>query len=242
MKTEEELVIKNWKKKKASTRAMTPTSTMSEPVMEEKSVQTDPEKKDMSMQTELVDAEKVDIKGIEVQCDENFGGEPGIYFSDRVDFQFDRWGKLYFVHRFAEDLELDDVVEEDDDFMSITSDLGEPPGLGDSEDEEDVPEMEDCRLTAKQMDRRQRRKEREGFRLFGPQTESVLSDDQRSNGICLPLLMMPGPEETINDDHSTRKSPKAKPHSAVGRRARWRHKKDLAKFNLATGEIQKSVD
>ena len=73
---EEVPVTKKWKRKKASTRAMIPTLTMSEPVMMEKGMQTDPEKKEIDMQTELVDAKKVGTKDTEMQCDQVFGGGP----------------------------------------------------------------------------------------------------------------------------------------------------------------------
>ena len=42
-----------------------------------------------------------------------------------------------------------------------------PPDLGDSDDEEDVPEVEDSRLSAKQLERRLRRREMEGYNRVG---------------------------------------------------------------------------
>ena len=115
-----------------------------------------------------------------------------------------------------EDLE---VVEEQDEEADDEPMSSEPPDLGDSDDEEDMLDVEDCRLSAKQGERRRLRKEREGFRLLGLSTESDVSDLMRSNGNCQPLLTMPGPEETINSEHASQQSPKAKPQSAIGRRA-----------------------
>ena len=71
------------------------------------------------------------MNDIDVQCDWNFGGEPGIFFSDRVDFQFDSGGNVYLGHKFVEDLEFEDeLVEDDDDSESITSDSGGGPRPG----------------------------------------------------------------------------------------------------------------
>ena len=48
----------------------------------------------------------------------------------------------------------------------------DPPDLGGSDDEEDIPDVEDCRLSARQLARRKHRQELEGCNLFGRHTRS----------------------------------------------------------------------
>ena len=230
MKTEVKSVVTKWRNPAAMTRI--PTS-----AIRSTSAMRLPEMKDKMEQTELEEVLKVEKRCAGVQCEEILADGPQICFSDRVDVDYDQWGKLFLSLKFIEDLE---VVEEQDEESDDEPMSSESPDLGDSDDEEDMLDVEDCRLSAKQGERRRLRKEREGFRLLGLSTESDVSDLMRSNGNCLPLLTMPGPEETINSEHASKQSPKAKPQSAIGRRARWRHIKELAKLNLATGEVERA--
>ena len=125
----------------------------------------------------------VTVKDTSVQCTliEDLG--PKVYFSDRVDFHYDKYGKLYFVIKYVEDIEAEDFA------------------------------MDKATVTMEQLG---------------------------SNGNGLPLLTMPGPESTFINEQAQGQTPKAKTQSATGRRARWRHKKNLSKLNLATGEIETS--
>ena len=53
-----------------------------------------------------------------------------------------------------------------------TSADSDPPGLGDSDDEKDIPDLEDSRLSAKQLGRQERRRKLEGCNLLGLPTWS----------------------------------------------------------------------
>lgn len=92
------------------------------------------------------------------------------------------------------------------ELCTVDQESEDVPELGDSDDEEDIPDVADSLLTAKQLDRRISRRERENFELVsersGVEMPPSAEDDRH-----------PGP--AVSDQHSQGGPRKSKPHQEV---------------------------
>ena len=147
-------------------------------------------------------------------------------FINMVDMKFDRGGRAYFVEKPKAESETDvEKLEPEKIPMNLTDPKKEWTRMYEKvvEYDSDGDEIPDGAFSDSEDD------------------ESDHTEPVGSNGFDLPLLTMPGQEGAQNLEHAVRQTPRAKTQKSArtGRRSRWRNRKNLARFNLKTGMIER---